>query len=533
MNYSDSLVWLDSLTLHGIKLGLEKTRALAAHLGNPERAHPCVLIGGTNGKGSTLAFLASLCMAAGKKVGQYTSPHLISPRERIVINDAAVSEADFAAALDAVRAAADRAGIVPTYFEALTLAAFRHFSGRPLDLVLLEVGLGGRLDATNIAEPLLSVITTIDYDHMEHLGPTLTDIAREKAGIMRGGVPVLSGARPPEAADALRAAAAKAGARLESLDAFARWGKSADGDLMFNINGAAYPPLRLSLAGEHQIRNAALALRAAQHLAARSLAGPPDTAASALPLARWQGRLQPFFNGRLWLDGAHNPEGACGAAGFRGNPAPPAPAAVRLHARQGHPRTRRRALPRLRRDLAAADRVRPRRVPRADPRRAARAAGACERTKYPWGAPLNARDFDSPRRGAARAGRAGGFPGRAGPRHGDRRLALPRGGMSGTAAALTDGPRRPLNLLRMRSLGKYQLVSEIGQGGMGVVWDGFDTTLERAVAIKCLTLQGLSEAKRLSARSASCARRAPPPGCSTPTSSPSTTSASTTASPTW
>jgi dihydrofolate synthase/folylpolyglutamate synthase len=316
MNYSDSLDWLDSLTLHGIKLGLEKTRALAAQLGNPERAHPCVLIGGTNGKGSTLAFLASLCMASGKKAGQYTSPHLIAPRERIAVNDTQISEADFAAALDAVRAAAERAGIVPTYFEALTLAAFHHFRGQPLDLMLLEVGLGGRLDATNIAEPLLSVITTIDYDHMEHLGPTLTDIAREKSGIMRRGVPVLSGARPPEAVAMLRAAAEQAGAPLEFLEEFARWEKSPDGDLLFNIGGAGYPPLRLSLAGEHQIRNAALALRAAQQLAARGLAGPPGTAGSALPLARWPGRLQPFFNGRLWLDGAHNPEGAAALRAF-------------------------------------------------------------------------------------------------------------------------------------------------------------------------------------------------------------------------
>ncbi len=322
VDYPEARAWLDSLITRGIKLGLERPRAHAARLGDPQKKIPAVVIGGTNGKGSTLAFLASLALANQTKIGQQTSPHLRSPRERIKVDDREISPAAFAAALAAVRETADAAD-PPTYFEAITLASFVHFEKAGVGLALHEVGLGGRLDCANLVDPVLSIVTSIGHDHMEFLGPTLTRIAREKAGIFRPGLPALTGARDPEALAALRAAADEIGAPLEILDEIASWREDDDGAIRFRVAGEDFPPLRLALNGEHQKRNAALALRAAQRLRARGLAGPAGHAESAFALARWPGRLQPFFNGKLWLDGAHNGESAAALAEFvRGLPAP-------------------------------------------------------------------------------------------------------------------------------------------------------------------------------------------------------------------
>ncbi|HEY6097918.1 MAG TPA: bifunctional folylpolyglutamate synthase/dihydrofolate synthase, partial [Anaeromyxobacter sp.] len=215
-----SLVRLESLGLRGMKLGLAAIDAVCGRLGRPERAVPCVLVAGTNGKGSTAATLSAIGGAAGRRCGLYTSPHLVDVTERIRIGEEDVSRERLDRALGEVFAAGDREPAIPlTYFEAVTAAAFWLFRDSALDVSILEVGLGGRFDATNIAPADLSIVTSIALDHTVELGDTVSKIAREKAGIFRRGRPALVRAEDREAREALEAAAAAAGARLHDADA--------------------------------------------------------------------------------------------------------------------------------------------------------------------------------------------------------------------------------------------------------------------------------------------------------------------------
>jgi len=280
------LLWLDALGPQKIRPGLDRTRALLASLGHPERSFRSVLIAGTNGKGSTAAMTAALLHAAGVKTGLYTSPHLVRVTERVRIAERDMSARELDEVLSLL-AAVSGAAAPPTYFEALTVAAFELFRRARVAVAVVEVGLGGRLDATNVLEPELSVVTGIGLDHTEILGPTLRDVAREKAGILRRGRPALTTASG-EALDVLREEAARTGAALTEVPPSER-----------------EPPLP----GAHQRRNLALALAAASAFA------PLDEATIARGLAavRWPGRLQrvprPRGRDRL-LDGAPNSDGA-------------------------------------------------------------------------------------------------------------------------------------------------------------------------------------------------------------------------------
>jgi len=312
---------LASLDLRGIKLGLAAIDAVCERLGRPERRVPSVLVAGTNGKGSTAATLSSIALTAGVRTGLYTSPHLESVTERIRLGADDVSAEELDAALAEVFAAADAAPAVAlTYFEAMTAAAFVAFARRELELGVLEVGLGGRLDATNVAPAILAVITSISLDHVEDLGPTVGRIALEKAGIFRAGRPALVASRLPEALAAFEDAAQRVGAALHRmLDETRVEVGEADlsGTRLRLTTPAGRYDLATPLAGPHQAENAATAVRAAELLAPELSIGP-EAIERGVAAVRWPGRLERFsIRGRTVLvDGCHNADGAAALAAF-------------------------------------------------------------------------------------------------------------------------------------------------------------------------------------------------------------------------
>ncbi len=289
---------LDRLEVWGQKLGLDATRSLLDVLGRPQQRVPAVLVAGTNGKGSTSAALASILSAAGFRCGLYTSPHLEHVEERLRIDGTAISETELGHWLRRVLDAAGEAP--PTYFESLTAAAWLHFAHHGVDAAVFEVGLGGRLDATNVSDPLLSVITQVARDHAPQLGWTLTSIAGEKAGVMRPGRTCLTWPGRPEVQRELRRCAAVRGARL--VDASV---------------GAELDRLQAPLAGRHQLGNVALAIRAAKEFCALAESELPAAAVrNGVDALRWPGRLEWVdleahgARRRVLFDAAHNPAGA-------------------------------------------------------------------------------------------------------------------------------------------------------------------------------------------------------------------------------
>ncbi len=316
---------LARLERRGIRLGLDSMRRLLAALGDPQEAFAPVLVGGTNGKGSTAALLAAMADAAGYRTGLYTSPHLERVEERVRVEGRAVAAAELLAAVAEVERAAERRGSgLPTYFEALTAAAFLLFRRSEVELAVLEVGLGGRLDATNTVEPRLSLISQIGLEHQAYLGTTLTEIAREKAGILRAGRPALAWVEEPEAEREIRRRARELGAALafawEGLAVEAREDLGATGQRVELRTPAAAYDLEMALVGEHQVRNLALAVRGAERLAADGWEriGPAAIRAGAAS-CRWPARLERIAlpgAGAVLLDAAHNPAGAATLARF-------------------------------------------------------------------------------------------------------------------------------------------------------------------------------------------------------------------------
>ena len=310
--------------LHGlhprlIDLSLDRLQRLLDGVGNPERHLPPVLhVAGTNGKGSTCAFLRGIGEAAGLRVHVFTSPHLVAFNERIRIAGTPVDDTTLADTLDALERINAAAPI--TVFEMITAAALLLFAQHPADWCVLEVGLGGRLDATNVvARPAAAAITAISMDHRDFLGDTLAAIAGEKAGIVKPGVPSVSGAQPPEVAAVLQAAADRAGSTLYLRDRDWRVAPQADGLRYADAQGSLDLPLP-ALPGMHQHDNAGVAIAA---LRASGLA--PDAAAigEGIATARWPARLQRLAGAlaralppgwELWLDGGHNPGAAAALA---------------------------------------------------------------------------------------------------------------------------------------------------------------------------------------------------------------------------
>lgn len=291
----------------GMDFKLERVALALKNLGNPHARFPSVHIAGTNGKGSVAAMLHSVLSAAGYRVGLYTSPHLVSFTERIRVGATPIAEDDIVGLAREIRTAATVRGIELTFFEFVTVMAFLHFARCAIDVAVVEVGLGGRLDATNVIDPAVAVITTIGLDHQEFLGDTIDSIAREKAGVIKPGRPVIIGNVPEEARAVLVATAAEVGAPVRWLGRdFCR---SNEGPLAYRGCGGELENLTLPLRGQHQRDNAATAIAAAMQL--RGQFHIPDAALRrGIAQVRWPGRLdvvqtQPL----IILDGAHNADG--------------------------------------------------------------------------------------------------------------------------------------------------------------------------------------------------------------------------------
>ncbi len=304
----------------GMRLGLERIEALLTALGRPEAGLPIVHVGGTNGKGSVSALAAAILRAAGHRTGLYTSPHLLDVTERVRIDGAPAPRA--ALARQAARLAPWLTAGAATFFEAMTAVALGAFREAGVDAAVLEVGLGGRFDATNVGQPAVSVITQIDYDHQEFLGRRLEDIAGEKAGIIRGGV-ALSAAQAPEALGVIEARCRAVGVPLlragGELRVDVRASDLTGHRLSLRGPGWAYDDLRVALPGLYQPGNALLAIGAVRAFAAATGLAVPEAAVRAGARdVRWPGRFQvvPGGPGRppLVLDGAHNPGGAAALA---------------------------------------------------------------------------------------------------------------------------------------------------------------------------------------------------------------------------
>jgi dihydrofolate synthase / folylpolyglutamate synthase len=322
MNYPDSVRFLYSLgnEVKTAKYGLERIRTLLEALGNPQQLPRIVHVAGTNGKGSTCAMIESCLRAAGLRTGLFTSPHLIEPTERVRINGSPVSAEEFSAAFDRVHACAEQLldqGAIdfhPTYFETVTAMAFLLFQQKQTEAVVLEVGLGGRLDATNVVHPELCVITPVDFDHEALLGKSLEAIAREKAGILKPGVPAVFSAQRLEAQAALDARAAQLA--VDVVCAPEVWCME---ELTCNARGSTFVaradiPVRIEcpLAGTHQAANAIVAVAALHELGVSASHIEKGIAAT-----RWPGRLDRVSESpEIVLDGAHNPAGARALAAY-------------------------------------------------------------------------------------------------------------------------------------------------------------------------------------------------------------------------
>jgi dihydrofolate synthase / folylpolyglutamate synthase len=304
------------------KFGLQNITTLAEALGNPHRKIPCAHVAGTNGKGSTAAMLESILRAAGLRTGLYTSPHLERINERVRVNGEDISDEDFAAAWTRVQAsieallASGKLAAHPTYFECITAMAFVAFARSEVEFAVYEVGLGGRLDATNVVVPEVAVITSIDFDHESFLGHSIAEISGEKAGIIKAGAWVVSSAERPEARAVIARRCVEAGARLVEVDA--AWKiedtETLDGRyraLATGLDSRTRIALEPPLPGRFQIRNGLTAATAAHLLAERGFSVSDDAIERGIRAVRWPGRLERLCERpAVYLDGAHNPAGA-------------------------------------------------------------------------------------------------------------------------------------------------------------------------------------------------------------------------------
>jgi len=307
MNKFDPAAYITSLNIDVMRFGLTAISELLSRLGNPQNSYKTILIAGTNGKGSTAAMTASMLQAAGYKTGLYTSPHLIDVRERIRVNKRQISAGDFRKIISAVKQKIEQP---VTYFELLTAAAFLYFQRREVDIAVLETGLGGRLDATNVCQPLVSVITNIAFDHTAFLGKTLTAITREKAGIIKMNGVCVTAAKQKKVLELLEDVCRGRKARFYRLGKDIKIKQQKNGLIAYSGLYNNFNDLTVPLTGRHQLENAALALSALE-IAGRN-GFPADAAAvrKGLRDTMWNGRLEVLCREPLFVvDGAHNTAG--------------------------------------------------------------------------------------------------------------------------------------------------------------------------------------------------------------------------------
>jgi dihydrofolate synthase/folylpolyglutamate synthase len=336
MNYDAAVRYLLSLGRElaaptqaaAAKFDLENIRVLSERLGRPDRAYPAAHIAGTNGKGSTAAFLESILRGAGFRTGLNTSPHLEKINERIRVNGAEIPDSDFSQTLTRIQSlieellAAGKLRAHPTYFECVTAMAFQYFAKTRVEFGVFEVGLGGRLDATNILTPVVSVITRIDFDHENFLGHSLREIAAEKAGILKKGVPVVLAAQPPEAREVILARAKELGCPVIEAPLAYRVDEQTmeTGCIRASITEIASgwsTKIAPQLAGRFQLQNAMNALAAARTLCARGYRIPTSAIEQGIAAAVWPGRLEKLQSRPdVYVDGAHNPGAARELAAF-------------------------------------------------------------------------------------------------------------------------------------------------------------------------------------------------------------------------
>lgn len=305
-SYQECLNEMFNLRRFGIKLGLETIRQILAGLGNPQEHFKTIHVAGTNGKGSVAATLASVLRSCGYKTGLYTSPHLVRFNERIVVDDQLINNEDVLTAYKAVKEA-HHGKREPTFFECTTAMALNEFRRREVDWAVIETGMGGRLDATNIINPRLSIITNVSLEHSEYLGSSLRQIAFEKSGIIKPGVPVVTGVTQKSAIDAVIATAAARQAPLYRLRKDFRLRRTSHGTFTYQGPQTKWTGLTTSLAGQHQLENTALALAGCDILSPEIGQLTQDGVKMALLNTRWPGRLEMVKDKPLTLlDGAHN-----------------------------------------------------------------------------------------------------------------------------------------------------------------------------------------------------------------------------------
>ncbi|MEL4897883.1 bifunctional folylpolyglutamate synthase/dihydrofolate synthase [Crocosphaera sp. Alani8] len=296
---------LQSFKRFGVHLGLDRIKALLHSLDNPHQNIPMIHVGGTNGKGSVCAYLSSILVEAGYRVGRYTSPHLIHWTERICINNQPIAETELETILIKIKNSINTTEDIPTQFEIITAAAWVYFAQQKVDIAVIEVGLGGRLDATNVCDrPLATVITSISREHWQQLGPTVKDIAKEKAGIFKPQCPVIMGQVSDEVKPIFQS-------RIEALNCPYTWVKPSS---YLSENLAKYKNItyRLSLLGEMQLNNSALAIKTVKILQDKGWKITENHIKQGIKNTYWSGRIQwiEWKNNPILIDGAHNPAAA-------------------------------------------------------------------------------------------------------------------------------------------------------------------------------------------------------------------------------